>query len=342
MEENKHEIVIDNINEIIKKLINKCDLGENIEEIKRVSGGLLNRMYKVKTSKGIFAIKFLNPEVMKRADAKNNHIFAEKIANIAKENNVKCLPAKVIKGSTLQKIEEYYFLVFDWFDGKAICDEELTIDKCRKVAIELAKIHKIDYSKYEDECKAYYDTSSVDWSYYIDKITNNEIKELLLANIDKYKELDERAIESLEKISKNLVISHRDIDLPNVLWNKDNEPVFIDWESTGLVNPVMEVIDTAWNWAGGQKYFDIEKFKIFVQTYKEQGGKLLDYEDALNADYKAKFGWLEYNIKRVCGIECIDEEEKRLGENEVIRTIDEINKFYLYYDEMKSGGGKIK
>ena len=337
--ENK-EILMSDINSVVEKLIITCELGKCVKEIQRVSGGLLNRMYKVNTEKGVFAIKLLNTEVMNRKEAKTNHIFAEKIANIAKDNKVKCLPAKIINSNVLQQIDKYYFLIFDWFDGKTITDKEIKINECKKVAKELAKIHKIDYSKYKDECKAYYDTNIVNWMYYFDKIDNKEIKELLIKNIELFNKLDKKAIESLDLISKNMVISHRDIDLPNVLWNQDNELVLIDWESAGLVNPVMEVIDTAWNWSGGQKYFDIEKFNIFIETYKKHNGKLIDFEKALNADYKAKFGWLEYNLKRICEIECIDEEEKKLGESEVIRTIDEINKFYQYYDEIKKIGEK--
>ena len=63
--------------------------------------------------------------------------------------------------------------------------------------------------------------------------------------------------------------------------------------------------------------------------------ELKDFNIAIDADFKAKFGWLEYNLKRVCGIECIDEEEKLLGEKEVIRSIDEINKFYEYSKLMR-------
>ena len=102
-----------------------------------------------------------------------------------------------------------------------------------------------------------------------------------------------------------------------------------------MVNPIMELIDTAWNWSGGQNYFDIEKFKVFIEEYKSCVGELKDFDIAIDADFKAKFGWLEYNLKRVCGIECIDEEEKLLGEKEVIRSIDEINKFYEYSKLMK-------
>lgn len=324
-----------NINTIIEILLEKCKLGKILESPIRVSGGLLNRMYKVKTVKGIYAIKFLNPEVMKRDNAKGNHIFAETVSNIAKNNGVSCLPAKVFDNGALQQVKDYYFLVFDWFDGQAIQDEELTIEKCKKVAKELSKLHKIDYTELKEKCKAYYDTKEVDWEFYLKKIDNKQLKELLSENIDNLRKLDKQAIESLNIISKNMVISHRDLDLPNILWNKEETPVIIDWESSGLINPSMEVIDTAWNWSGGQKYFDKDKFLTFVKTYKENGGNLSDYTDALKANFKAKFGWLEYNLKRVTGIECIDEEERQLGEKEVARSIDEINKFYLYNKYMK-------
>jgi len=322
------------IDNVINKLLEKCDLGGLVDLPIRVSGGLLNRMYKVKTTKGTFAIKQLNPEVMKRKDSLNNHIFAEKVANIAKEKGISCLPAKLIDGSSIQEIEGMYFSIFDWFNGKPIIDEELTIKKCKIVAKELAKLHNIDFSELENNCKAYYDLKEIDWNFYLDKITNVEIKELLNKNIARYSILDKNSIKALNCISNNIVISHRDLDLPNILWN-ENKLMIIDWESTGIVNPVMEVIDTAWNWSGGQNYFDINKFNTFISSYEENGGKIKDFNKAIEADFKAKFGWLEYNLKRVCGIECLDKEEKMLGEKEVIRTIDEINKFDYYSQFMK-------
>ena len=319
-----------NINLIIKKLLKICNLGNLLENPVRISGGLLNKMYKVIANNGIYAIKLLNPEVMKRKDAKDNHIFAEMVSNIAKQNGVSCLPAKKLNGLTLQEMDGYYFLIFDWFEGKAIKDEELNIDKVKKVAKELVKLHKVDYSNIKKECKAYYDTTPVDWDFYMLKLENKQIKKLLEDNIENLKKWDKNSINSLEIISKNMVISHRDLDLPNVLWNSENNPIFIDWESSGLINPSMEVIDTAWNWAGGQKYFDKEKFVTFIKTYRDNEGILNNLDEAIKADFKAKFGWLEYNLKRVCGIECSDEEEKELGVVEVTRSIDEINKFYQY------------
>lgn len=322
------------INEIINKLLIDCSLGKCLSNPVRVTGGLLNRMYKVETNSGTYAIKMLNPEVMKRSTAMNNHIVAEKVANIAKQNGVKCLPAKIINNKTIQECEGIYFLIFDWFDGKPISDEKITLEKCKSIAKELAKIHSINFDEVKQECRAYYNLELVNWNLYVDKIENKELKELLESNIELFKELDKKAIDSINLIQDNLVISHKDLDLPNILWNEDDF-IIIDWESTGMVNPIMELIDTAWNWSGGQKYFDIEKFKCFIEEYKSDIGELKDFNIAIDADFKAKFGWLEYNLKRVCGIECIDEEEKLLGEKEVIRSINEINKFYEYSKLMR-------
>ena len=327
-EENKE--INNMVDQSIEKLINKCDLGNIKEKPSRVYGGLLNRMYKVNTDKGTYAIKLLNPEVMKRPDAKHNHIFAETVANIAKNNGIKCIPAKIINDKALQEIDGNFFFIYDWFEGKAIEDDEITTDKVKKVAKELAKLHQINFGNLIDECKLHYDLNTVDWKFYLDKIDNKEAKEVYSSNIDKLYELDKKSIDSLKKISKNLIISHRDLDLKNVLWDENDEPVFIDWESSSVINASMEVVDTAWNWSGGQEFFNKEKFKIFINTYKENGGNLNDFEDAIIADFKAKFGWLEYNLKRATGIECHDDEEKKLGESEVIRTIDEINKYDLY------------
>ena len=318
----------EDINMLIYNLINKLKLGNIIDEPIRVMGGLLNRMYKVKTTSGIYAVKHLNPEVMKRKDAKKNHILAEKIANIAKENNINCLPAKIINGIALQEFEGNYFFVFDWFEGKAINEEEITIEHVQKVASLLAKLHNINFEEVKNECSLGNEILEVNWDFYISKVENKEIKKLLMDKKDYLTKLDKISTNARKEISNNLVVSHRDLDLPNILWDTNNTPTIIDWESSGIVNPCEELLETAWDWSGGQEYFDDVKFNCFINTYKENGGDIKDLNKAIYSNFKNKSSWLEYNLKRVCKLECIDEEEEKLGEKEVLRVINEIIEFY--------------
>ena len=322
------------MNEIISELIKKCNLGSLLEPPKKIEGGLLNKMFKVSTTKGNFAFKLINPEVVKRKDGIKNILFTEKVSNIAKLNGIKCISAIEINNELIHSINDKYFLIFDWFDGRPINESELTEDKIKTIAKELCKLHKIEYNNLKNECDITYELDKINFDFYLSKIKDKNIYNLVKEIKNRFSNLDKESIESLKKIKDKKVISHRDLDLPNVLWNSENIPVIIDWETSGWVNPTLEVIDTAWNWAGGKDFFDKNKYSIFVNTYEKEGGNLDDYEIAFKADYKAKLRWFEYNLKRIAIFDFLDEEEKKLGEKEVLRSADEIIKFDDYKNDM--------
>ena len=322
------------MNDIILELVNKSNLGNLLESPIRIEGGLLNKMFKVSTTKGNFAFKLINPEVIKRKEGKKNILFTEKVSNIAKKNGIKCISAIEINNELIHSIKDNYFLIFDWFEGRPIGETELTEDKIKKIAKELSKLHKIDFSTLKNECDIYYELDEIDFDFYLSKIKDENIYNLVKEIKNRFNNLDKESIECLKKIKDKKVISHRDLDLPNILWNKENMPVIIDWETSGWVNPTLELIDTAWNWAGGKDFFDKNKYSIFMNTYEKEGGIIDDYEIAFKADYKAKLRWFEYNLKRITIFDFLDEEEKKLGEKEVFRSADEIIKFDDYKNDM--------
>ena len=64
----------------------------------------------------------------------------------------------------MQELDGQYFYVYEWFDGKSLKDDEITIEHCKKIGKLLAYIHNIDLKK--DEVKA--KTRNIDFKYYID------------------------------------------------------------------------------------------------------------------------------------------------------------------------------
>lgn len=54
----------------LKQLLRETQIGNNIVNIEKVTGGLSHKMYKITTDKEIYAIKELNQGVMKRKEAK--------------------------------------------------------------------------------------------------------------------------------------------------------------------------------------------------------------------------------------------------------------------------------
>ena len=61
---------------LLKKFCEEHNLGSLIS-ISQLTGGLMHKMFKVETDKGIYAIKVLNPEVMSREEAYNNFVISE-------------------------------------------------------------------------------------------------------------------------------------------------------------------------------------------------------------------------------------------------------------------------
>ena len=82
----------------IDKLCTLINIGK-VENISKITGGLMHKMFRVETDKGIYCIKVLNPEVMNRSDAYNNFIISETISNIAKDNSIPVSNALLINNN---------------------------------------------------------------------------------------------------------------------------------------------------------------------------------------------------------------------------------------------------
>ncbi|MED1559036.1 phosphotransferase [Bacillus paramycoides] len=304
-------------------------LGEMLNVPKSICGGLLHRMYAIETTKGKYALKLLNPQIMLRPTAIQNYINSEKIANLVSKR-VPALPAKIIKGNSLQKINNQSYLIFNWMEGERLKDDEINNVHCEKIGEILAEIHKTDFSELDIANDVFDNDQLIDWNYYLlrGKEEHLEWVELLVKNFESLKKWNVSAIEAFEILSTSKVISHRDLDPKNVMWNK-NKPVLIDWESAGYINPMQDLIETAIYWSKNKKgELDKHRFASIISGYKKKCGVVhANWKIVLATGFLGRLGWLEYNLRRSLRIECTDEEEQRLGTIQVTETIYEIN-FY--------------
>ena len=317
------------INKNIEKLIIEGNFGTSVKSLDKVTGGLSHRMYKVVTDKGIYAVKELNQGIMKCEEAYSNFIFSEKVTDIAKANNIPAIGAIKIDNDIMKKVGNSYFMIFNWVDGAILKPNEITEEHCEIIGAILAQIHNIDFSSIENENKAEENLKVFDWNKYLKlaEEKNTKYKELLKENLDLLKQINEKSISGMNYANENLVISHRDLDRKNVMW-QGKSPFILDWEASGYVNPTIELISTAYYWAGGEtEELDTSKFQVFLNSYKEQLENEIDknYEILTYADFYSGLNWLEYNFKRSMCIENnYDEEEIKLATNEVIKSINDI------------------
>lgn len=228
----------------------------------------------------------------------------------------------------MQEIDGEYFYIFNYFDGRSLKGKEITEYHCVEVGKALAEIHNI--------CKRFGDTDfaeiSIDWDFYLDEMkkTNITLYKMLKNSYSLIVKSQNKGNSARKKLPKVLSICHNDMDYKNVLWNGDDYRI-IDLECLSYSNSLIELFELALSWSGYEDcQIDFLLFQAFLRGYVSSGGELpTDWETLYDCN-NGRLEWLEYNIKRVLGIDCGDN-EKEIGIEKVEKTIQHI----IYYSKMK-------
>ena len=309
---------------IMKNFCENYGLG-GVLALRSVSGGLLHQMFRVETTCGTYAIKMLNPEIMRRPEALQNMINSEKVAH-AMEKIVPLVAAKEFNGAHVVEHDGSWFMVFDWLEGASVFAPEITEAHCAKIGELLGKIHAADVDVEGMELEA--EVRNVfDWEKL--PVSEDFFPELL--------KLDEDVVHALKISSSHQVISHRDLDPKNVMW-QGNQPYIIDWEAAGYVNPFQELVEVINYWItevdGSYNY---DKLTVLMDAYKAfKEVRFVDWDTVLLRSFDGILGWLEYNMRRAAGMTGNDQADRMEGKAQVEGTIAEIKRQKAQMKELRS------
>jgi Phosphotransferase enzyme family len=129
--------------------------------------------------------------------------------------------------------------------------------------------------------------------------------------------------EASQSLNYTLVVSHRNLDPKNIIWQDDHAFSIIDWESAGLINPVVEVVGTALFWSGLTEGKPVEeRFAAFMQGYVQAGGLVHETgRNALRGCLGVWLGWLFFDMSRSLGIAVSSDEERQDSIKQTPRTL---------------------
>ena len=151
------------VDEVFHEIVRNLDLGRLTSPPVKVSGGYMHKMYKIETQAGAYAVKLLNPCVMKRPDALPNFQRAEQLEEVLYEHGLPVVPAIGINGRKMQFLNGQYYYVFHWVEGRALRWNEIKAEHCGTAGALLAAIHKIE--RREKPCNR--EMLCADWDRYI-------------------------------------------------------------------------------------------------------------------------------------------------------------------------------
>ncbi len=306
----------------INSLIETLGLGSVVDEPVQVTGGLLHRMYRVNTDKGSYAVKVLNPEIMKRPAALQNTVNAEKIA-AGFQSIIPVVAALEFSGKQIHEWNGTYYMIFDWVEGASIFPPMITVENCYAMGEVLGKLHQANLT-IDGVTSEEGGAMMVDWDNYRERLWGYETEDWAIRfqeALSDIKSWNQAASDAQKVLVETMVISHRDLDPKNIMWN-GNIPWIIDWEAAGYVNPYQELLEVVNYWAddgkGGllKEHFDA-LLDAYTQYVKPEN---VDWDAVFAGSFCGMLGWLEYNVKRALGFEATTVDEVQLGKEQVIGT----------------------
>lgn len=298
-------------------------LGKRTDHPRKLSGGLIHAMYELNTTEGRYAVKCLNPSIMKRPEAVANFRDAEDIALFV-GRHLSALPAKRIRGEAVQQVGDKYVLLFDWVDGNMLTLKEVQASHCKTIGSYLAGVHQLDFKTSPMlDCAR---TGYHDWAADLKRgrAINAEWSYALTGIVEALPVWEEQAVRASAVLSSDFVMSHRDLDPKNVLWTQAG-PVVIDWESAGPIHRALDILETVLYWSEDETgRVNEEKFQAFLRGYATKRSLAdVEWSVVFDASYSSKLDWLAYNLNRTFNA---DAAEQRVGTEQVNQTIVDVTR----------------
>jgi len=307
-----------------RQLCSLYGLGDLLTLPRPVTGGLLHRLWEIETTSGHFAVKQLNSQIMQKLNIREAYRRSEQFAVEMIGAGIPTVTAlNSMAHDTVQVIDDITVIVYQWVNGIALKPASVNAGQAYQIGQILGKIHTVPLetpyaaSAFQDDIFDWADliasgeAQNISWSKSLRSALPLLIEWTTLCNA------------ANSRLHASLVMSHRDLDPKNVLWADPRSPVVIDWEAVGLINPTLEVVTAALNWAGWPQIYPQELIlTALFNGYRSVNHVAIDPQtkiDALAGAFNL-LGWLEFNMRRSTDATNYSEPERMLGISETLLT----------------------
>lgn len=283
-------------------LVDSLSLGKLINPPKKLLGGALHTVYKLETSEGSYALKQVNPHVTAKPQFRTSYELSETIARRFAEHNIPAVHALPFNDQFIISLNARHYLLYPFIEGSLLSEAIGSLKHGAYVGELYARIHNLP-NTFPDITAAHYDYFNDEhWHHLIHQSKNAELITLLpqiLQWNNQYKAI-------IPSLTHESVITHRDMHLQNVLWDSNTKPYILDWESAGLMNPLVEVIGYGLEWSGIILHQQVNQ-NVYQQLFHAYNQQILI--PWITTPQEAFLGWLghcvlawtEFNVQRMNG-----------------------------------------
>ncbi len=298
------------------------DLGTIVARPEVIPGGLSNRLYRVVTGRGQYAVKRMVANA-NSASFKHNVEASFAVEQLAQAAGI-AMPAPIPAAGTNEALariadgeEHCWVRVHSWVGAERITEVEIDPGDIAAVGAILATLHGLPTLDAGSTSAQDPHSMERDWrtALHASAYAPRAVPSLLGA-IDGLEGLVGRGYAVPRSTP---VLSHRDLDAKNLLRGDRGELIVIDWDAAGPVDPQWDAVGVAMDWSGvRQGPVSQPAFDGFLDAYALAGGHL----DPITPEHFAGWAegvldWLWFNLERAGSP---DPSERLRGRREVGAT----------------------
>lgn len=304
------------------------DLGRALAPLTPVEGGFSHRVWKLRTDRGTFAVKQLNPTVIARAGALDRYRASERVAVAFGQAGVRAVGALHVDDDPLRSVEGSWCLAYPWIDAQTIPLSSVTVDHAYAVGATLGHLHNRNIADPRLPGPNMRTLSTEQWQDLAKRSEGQPWSSQLsdaLALLVSLSAASAAAAEALR--GEPALVSHRDLVPENVLWNAETAWL-IDWESAAWTNPMVELVAAAIDWSGfiegrsARATFDavLEGYRTVAPFHPASAARALPVSAA------SWLRWLAYSVTRALGETASGDADRAVGVDQTILCLEAVVK----------------
>lgn len=312
--------------ELLQATVNEYEIGTLISTPIPCAGGRTHHTYHLYTTLGQYVLKLFEwaPNRI------NSYRNAEKIADFF-ANKINAIPAiKNKRNDVITIMNQVLACIYPFVEGKIVSLGEIQHYHAKTIAYALAQMHCYQPVAIHAAAIEIPDLLLLtQHALAVKRLSFFKHHKMLQTVLNKFlallTQLQNHFEEDKECLLQNSVVSHRDCDHYNVLWNKRRVFYLIDWERAGLINRTKDILVTSIYWSLSKEYIVQENLTYaFLTSYQRDGLTIVkdEIQSAFHGFIHDWLGWFDFNLVRI-----LESDDKNAKDNTTcLLAIEEIKK----------------
>lgn len=265
-------------------------------ELTPLKGGSLHQVWQLKTTSGNFALKQLLKVSPKDAQQLALYRNTAAIAHLFLRMGLPAVPAKLTTDKDVFAIsDDQVYMLFPWVDGKVVPARELSVDRSVRIATCLGMMHNLKLKIPSAEAWRFgFDAER--WQALIEKAPDT-IGQMLKEMLPDIEACHAVYAASLDEIMTDMVISHRDMHAPNLLWTSSVNFQIIDWDLAGQTPAATDLLYVLLDWSMERRVINRKKLTAMLCAYTSERPMTTRLtEGVVNAVLLNWLNWVQHQL----------------------------------------------